>query len=336
MLSWITFAKRPLTTVEICCALAIEIGEVKLDPENVADVEDLISVCAGLVVVDPESAVIRLVHYTAQEYFERIRDIWNPSAQSNITKTCLTYLLFDAFRSGSCSTDEEFEDRLRQNQFLDYSAKHWGDHARAKEAEISNLARSFLLENSSVSCAEQVLWVSSYGYRDYSRKYPIGTNLHLTARFGLSQIARELLTSLDNRTANIVNAADSQNRTSLSIAAEYGHIELVKLLLDQGAEVNAQDRSYGNALQAASYRGYEKIVKLLLDQGAEVNAQGGMYGNALQAASYGGHEQIIKLLFDQGVNVNAQNEIYGNTLQAASSGGYEKVVKLLRGKGANT
>ncbi|KAF2175448.1 hypothetical protein K469DRAFT_683923 [Zopfia rhizophila CBS 207.26] len=80
VLSWITFAKRPLTTAEICCALAVEPEEAEVDPENIPDVEDLVSVCAGLVVVDPESAIIRLVYYTTQEYFERIRDAWNPGA----------------------------------------------------------------------------------------------------------------------------------------------------------------------------------------------------------------------------------------------------------------
>jgi hypothetical protein len=52
VLSWIIYAKRPLTTTEICCALAVEPDEAELDPENIPDVEDLLSVCAGLVVVD--------------------------------------------------------------------------------------------------------------------------------------------------------------------------------------------------------------------------------------------------------------------------------------------
>ena len=90
VLSWITYAKRPLTTTEICCALAVEPDKAELDPENIPDVEDLLSVCAGLVVVDQESAVIRLVHYTTQEYFERIRDAWDPGAQLHIASTCLT------------------------------------------------------------------------------------------------------------------------------------------------------------------------------------------------------------------------------------------------------
>jgi hypothetical protein len=64
VLSWITFARRPVTTTEICCAFAVELGEAKVDPEDRPDVEDLVSVCAGLVVVDPDSATVRFAHYT--------------------------------------------------------------------------------------------------------------------------------------------------------------------------------------------------------------------------------------------------------------------------------
>lgn len=149
VLSWVTFAKRPLTTAELCCALAVEAGEEELDPENIADIDDLVSICAGLVIVDPESSVVRLVHYTTQEYFERTSDAWNPGAQADIATTCLTYLSFSAFRSGSCSTDGEFEERLQQNKFLDYAAKHWGEHARGVEVKVSDLAISFLLEKGS-------------------------------------------------------------------------------------------------------------------------------------------------------------------------------------------
>ncbi|KAF1935174.1 hypothetical protein EJ02DRAFT_416166, partial [Clathrospora elynae] len=144
VLSWITFAKRPLTTAEICCALAVEPEDTELDLENMPDIEDLVTVCAGLVVVDPESAIIRLVHYTTQEYFEKISNTWNPSTYLHITTTCLTYLSFTAFQGGSCSNDKVFEERIQQNTFLDYAAKHWGEHARSVETEVSNQAGSLL------------------------------------------------------------------------------------------------------------------------------------------------------------------------------------------------
>ncbi|KAF2453530.1 hypothetical protein BDY21DRAFT_424471, partial [Lineolata rhizophorae] len=275
VLSWITFSKRPLTTAEICCALAVEPDKAKVDLERIPDVEDLVSVCAGLVVVDKESAIIRLVHYTTQQYFERIRDSWNPSAQLDITTTCLTYLSFRAFKSGGCSTDEEFEERIRQNVFLDYAAKHWGEHAREVEVEVCELACLFLLDCNSLSCAAQVLFASGYRYRGYSQNHPTITALHCAALFGLSVISRELLPGSKEEVAVTVNATDTRGRTSLILAAEHGQYEMAKLLLDKGANVNAQGGVYGNALYAASLEGHEQVVNLLLDKGANVNAQGG-------------------------------------------------------------
>ncbi|KAF8239490.1 hypothetical protein L208DRAFT_1237287, partial [Tricholoma matsutake] len=61
----------------------------------------------------------------------------------------------------------------------------------------------------------------------------------------------------------------------------------------------------------------QEIVKLLIEKGANVNAQGGFFGNALQAAAYNGNQEIVKLLIEEGANVNAQGGEYGNALQAA-------------------
>lgn len=84
-----------------------------------------------LVTVDEESRVIRLVHYTTQEYFgKKLRKNWFPSAEKEITTTCATYLSFTAFKSGFCRTDEEFEPRLQSNQFFEYAARNWGYHVR--------------------------------------------------------------------------------------------------------------------------------------------------------------------------------------------------------------
>ena len=102
VLSWITCAKRPLTTSELQHALAVEVGESALDEENLPQIEDMVSVCAGLVAVDKESNIIRLAHYTTQEYFERTHNQWFPNAETDITQICITYLSFSAFESGFC------------------------------------------------------------------------------------------------------------------------------------------------------------------------------------------------------------------------------------------
>ena len=110
VLSWITYAKRPLTTSELQHALAVDPGDSELGEDNLPQVEDVRSVCAGLVTVDEESHVIRLVHYTAQEYFERTQKDWFPNAEENITATCVTYLSFSTFEAGFCTTNRKLKD----------------------------------------------------------------------------------------------------------------------------------------------------------------------------------------------------------------------------------
>ncbi|PSN59279.1 hypothetical protein BS50DRAFT_473535, partial [Corynespora cassiicola Philippines] len=82
-----------------------------------------------------------------------------PKGPLHIARTCLTYLCFDTFKSGSCSTNKEFEERLRQDPFLDYAGKHWGEHARLVEAEIFNVVSLLLSQPGSLACASQVLFV---------------------------------------------------------------------------------------------------------------------------------------------------------------------------------
>jgi hypothetical protein len=61
-LSWISYARRLLTTEELLHALAMEPGENSLDPDNVDEIEEVISLCAVLVTVDMESSIVRLVY----------------------------------------------------------------------------------------------------------------------------------------------------------------------------------------------------------------------------------------------------------------------------------
>ena len=82
VLSWITCAKRPLNTSELQHALAVKVGKPELDQEDFPQISEMVSVCAGLVTVDEESNIIRLVHYTTQEYFERTQAHWFPESET--------------------------------------------------------------------------------------------------------------------------------------------------------------------------------------------------------------------------------------------------------------
>lgn len=60
-LSWISCAKRPLAIRELGEALAVEPDAAELGRDNIPDIEDTLSVCGGLVVVDEQSQIIRLM-----------------------------------------------------------------------------------------------------------------------------------------------------------------------------------------------------------------------------------------------------------------------------------
>jgi len=332
VLSWITCAKRPLTTLELRHALAVEVGDSELDEENLPDIENMISVCAGLVTIDEESNIIRLVHYTTQEYFERTWVSWFPDTQRDITSICVTYLSFDAFKPGFCPTDYEFEARLRSNPLYDYAARNWGFHAQAASVEVQELILDLLKSEAKVSASSQAM-MASKSYPGYSGRVPkqmIG--VHLAAYFGL----REAMTAL-LKNGNDLDVKDTTGRTPLLWAAKKGHEAMVRLLLEKGAELESKDKIYGQTpLSWAAKNGHEVVVKLLLDKGAEMESKDTEYDlTPLSWAARYGNEAAVKLLLEKGAEMESKDKLYGQTpLSLAAKNGHEAVVKLLLEKGA--
>lgn len=60
VLSWVAWAKRPLTVRELQHALVIADGDTTLDEDNITDAEDLVSSCEGLITLDSKTNIIRL------------------------------------------------------------------------------------------------------------------------------------------------------------------------------------------------------------------------------------------------------------------------------------
>jgi hypothetical protein len=192
ILAWIVYARRPLSTLELQHALAIRPHMTKLDEDYLPSVNLLRSLCVGLVTIDEESDIIRLVHYTTQEYFQRTQKLWFPNAESKIATSCVTYLSFRVFDSGFCRTDTEFEDRLRSNPLYDYAAQYWGYHAGAASAEVQLITQLLESEAKVSSCSQAMM--ASRNYSGYSQRVPLRmTGLHLAAYFGLREAMIVLL-----------------------------------------------------------------------------------------------------------------------------------------------
>lgn len=112
---------------ELQHALGIEENTSELDEDSILNLGLIVSTCTGLVVVDRESDIVRLVHHSTQEYFQRTWERWFPNAQIDITKACATYLSFEACKAAW--TTYQLTDRLPSNVFWAYAAANWGYHA---------------------------------------------------------------------------------------------------------------------------------------------------------------------------------------------------------------
>lgn len=86
---------------------------------------------------------------------------------------------------------------------------------------------------------------------------------------------------------------------ALQAAAMKGHITVVKLIVDEGANINQQNDFYGTALQAAVYHDQHGAVEVLLDAGADVHAMG-YCRDAFYAAAEGEHSDVIMLMLQKG------------------------------------
>ena len=108
-----------------------------------------------------------------------------------------------------------------------------------------------------------------------------------------------------------------------------GRLDLVLIALNKGVN----DRDLNSALLISSKHGYPDIVKLMLDRGANINYRGQFSDNtALILASANGHIDIVRLLLDKGADVHAANEY---ALRLASTNGHIDIVRLLLDKGAD-
>ncbi len=99
---WVTHAERPLSIVEMQQALAVKAGNTKLDFDDIVREDEIVTICAGLVTVDRESRIIRLIHYTTAEYLKGTGADWIADASELIAATCLRFLSFKSFWSGPC------------------------------------------------------------------------------------------------------------------------------------------------------------------------------------------------------------------------------------------
>jgi ankyrin repeat protein len=338
ILAWILCAHRPLSTLELLHALAVEPGDNEIDEDNILETEQLLTICAGLVTIDEQSDNIRFIHYTTQEYLQRNQQMWLPHAGIEIARSCTAYLSIDGLLVGLCSSEVDYESRLKKFVLLEYAAVYWGPHLNLLIGTyrfdilngVGTEALSLLLDTNRLSVMSQVLFMSKrrnhprVAVREEGKGF---SGSHWTARFGLLPLLEQWI---DKKYE--IDQRDLSGRTPLSWAAENGHEAIVKVLLDTGkVDVDSKDSCGRTPLSLAAENRQEAIFKQLLDTGkVDVDSKDSRSRTPLSLAAENGQEATLKQLLDTGkVDVDSQDNDGQTPLWWAVVNGQEATAKLL-------
>ena len=235
-----------------------------------------------------------------------------------ISRSCIQYLNMEDVRNYLYTVPP----------FLSYAARFW--HLHLGEVEKRDPRQAYLISmllTSSDRFAQTWIKVSQelrLDGTDFSRTDWV--LLHVASRFNLPSVVGAIL-----ERGVEANLRVQGGTTPLSIAAEAGSEEVVKVLLArQDVDGNTQDDEGNTPLVCAVRSGRAAIVKLLLDRmDIDANIQDN-YGRTPLSYAERGNEAIVKLLLDRkDVDPNAK-DLYGRTpVYYAAMYGFNDIVQLL-------
>ena len=305
VLMWVSHSERPLGICELRHALAVDTRSTDLDPEDMPPQDAVIKSCLGLVVVDAETSIVRLIHYTLQEYLSRASVL--PCAHKTLAHICLAYLNCKQVKGLPAKGIPNLGDM----PFLEYSSLYWGRHAKIELSDrTKSLALDLLDRADNHISATLLLERIRVGY-PCSLPHHLWHGLHIASHFGIV----EAVSALIEKEGCDINQSNCEGFTALMCAARQGNEEVARLLLTLDCvNPNQRDRGSRTALWWASWNGHEGMVKLLLARDdISPDVAGEKTVTPLACASWKGHEGVVKLLLARD-DVNPNNRYQGPPL----------------------
>ena len=129
-------------------------------------------------------------------------------------------------------------------------------------------------------------------------------------------------------------ALESEQQVEYTEALGSGNIKVVKKYLDNGVGVNEQFFAW-SALHIAANKGQLEVVKLLVDRGADLNYRHPITKmTPLGMAAVDGYTDIVDYLLSKGADPNVKLRGNVSLLRVVRDSGNDQMVQLLESKGA--
>ena len=147
-----------------------------------------------------------------------------------------------------------------------------------------------------------------------------GFDLHIAAACNNSSLLRLLI----EQSADI-DAQDEKKCTALHYASSNNHIEALNELLCYGCNVDIQDNQNNTALHNAARQGNTAAIKLLLDNRADTSIMNRAGSTPLHYAARAGSFVAVELLMNNGLEIEAADVVADTPLHCAIESQHESV-----------
>lgn len=160
------------------------------------------------------------------------------------------------------------------------------------------------------------------------------TALHQAAAYGYPGTVKQLLAHENNANLDAVNGV---GRTPLHRATIGGQIEIIKILLENGASINERDHCGMTPLHhAVLYQHDIATIQLLLEKGADINIGDNYERTALHLAARKRYVGKAKLLLENGADIDARTMDGVTPLASAVASRSVEIAQMLVDRGAGS
>ena len=197
-------------------------------------------------------------------------------------------------------------------------------------AEATNLCRELMQRIKNAKNREILLKMTTIDEFEKGQGWRVNARvaaIHIAAYRGNSGVVRLLC---EEYGVDVNCTSETLGETPRKWNGQRGHMDVVRVLVDNKADVNIKRTNGVTPLYIAAENGHTEVVKLLLGNKADVNASKQNGATPLYVAAQNGHTEVVKLLIGNNADMNIRHSDGQKPIDAARRNSHLDIVKLLQ------